>query len=174
MSVAKFEKWQNLDGVTRNAVLQVVTKEATTPTTTTSTSFVDATDVFLAITPTSATSKILYQFSIPFTTSRASVFAYCAFQILRDSEVILKPYYDTSGPARWSSGYNVTGSGSTIVYFWDTVNYQSLDSPNTTNEIIYKLQFCTYVNTNSGTTTINYAGTTNTPPSVITLMEIAQ
>lgn len=169
----KFNKWQSVDGVTRNAVLQVVTKEVTTTTSTTSETFVDATDMFLAITPTSATSKIFCFFNIAVASSRASSVAYTALRLLRDSTVVFSPY-TTNATGSYSVGASATGSTSVFVPLITPLIF--LDSPNTVSEITYKLQVACYENLNTGTSIINQtaSGSTNTIGSTITLMEIAQ
>jgi len=168
MSTLKFNKWQSIDGVTRNAVLQVVSKEVTTQTSTTSTSFVDATDMFLAITPTSATSKILVMFNVKNYGVRASSAHLWALQILRDSTIVYYPGTN-NGNGNLDAAYSFSGV-TNIGYISRTDLLSFVDSPSTTNEITYKLQFCNYVSTNSSTVSINQSTRTST----ITLMEIAQ
>lgn len=173
MSIAKFTKWQSLDGVTRNAVLQVVSKEVTTTTQTTSETFVDATDMFLAITPTSATSKIMCLFDIHLSQVRASNLAYTAVRVNRNGTTVFFPYTTNA-----TGSYSVGGSavGATNVFFPMKVPLIFLDSPNTTNEVTYQLQLAVYENANSGSSSINAtaAGSSTSLTSTITLMEIAQ
>jgi len=171
MSTMKFNKWQSVDGVTRNAVLQVVTKEVTTTFTTTSETFVDVTDQFLAITPTSATSKILVTFTPAASLSRASVNQYIAYQILRDSTTVFAPWVN-NGVGNFAIG--LASGGATSVAFRTFTTLQFLDSPATTNQITYKLQVSLFENANTGTMTINETSTTGEQKSIITLMEIAQ
>lgn len=168
MSTLKFNKWQSIDGVTRNAILQVVSKEVTTETTSTSASFADATDMFLAITPTSATSKILVMFNVKSQGVRASSAHLWAMQILRDSTVAFAPFIN-NGTGNLDFAYSLTGV-TNISYIAQTDLLSFVDSPATTNEITYKLQFCNYVTTNTSSVLINNGG----KKSVITLMEIAQ
>jgi len=167
MSTLKFNKWQSVDGVTRNAVLQVVSKEVTTNFTSTSVTFVDATDMFLAITPTSSTSKIMVMFYTCAYVSRTSTGNYMAFQILRDSTVVFRPGWN-NGTGNLVFGFNA--GAATSMNIRDIVPLCFLDSPSTTNEIVYKLQTSIYVNSNSGSMEINNGGSKST----ITLMEIAQ
>lgn len=168
MSTMKFNKWQSVDGVTRNAVLQVVSKNVTTETTSTSASFVDATDMFLAITPTSATSKILVSFNVKVAGNRVSSAHFWALQILRDSTVAYAPFVN-NGTGNIDTGLSLTGV-TNVASLRLTNQLSFLDSPATTNQITYKLQFCNYVSTSTPSTVINSSNTTST----ITLMEIAQ
>jgi hypothetical protein len=172
VSTLKFNRWQSIDGITRNAVLQVVSKEVTTTTTTTSESFVDATDMFLAITPTSATSKILVTFNFHIFAIRTSTAALSAYRLLRGTDVIFDPTMN-NGVGNYVVGIGVGGSTSTNWRGSQTI--QLLDAPPITNEITYKMQVCVYDNANSGSLSINEAGATSgSAISVITLMEIAQ
>ena len=167
MSTLKFNRWQSIDGVTRNSVLQVVSTEVTTEFTSTSTTFVDATDMNLAIAPTSATSKILVTFNPSIYFARTSTSNYLAVQILRDSSVVFNPSVNNG---TGNILYGFSSGGATAVNMRDIITLSFLDSPATTNEITYKMQACVYVNTNSGTMSVNLGNTAST----ITLMEIAQ
>jgi hypothetical protein len=159
---------KSIAGVNRNSVLQVVSKEVTTDTTSTSVSFADATDMFLAITPTSSTSKILVMFNVKSTGIRASSAHLWAFQILRDSTIVYFPGTN-NGTGNLDAAYSLTGV-TNISYISRTDLLSFVDSPSTTNEITYKLQFCNYVSTSTSSVIINQSGRTST----ITLMEIAQ
>ena len=171
MSTMKFNKWQSVDGVTRNAVLQVVSSEISTTFSTTSTSFVDVTGMSLAITPTSATSKILCLFDIHMASSRASSVAYTAIRLKRDSTVIFSPF-TTNATGSYSVGVSATGS--TSIFVPSRVPITFLDTPSTTNQITYQLQTRVYDSTSSGTSLFNSAATSDSLTSTITLMEIAQ
>jgi hypothetical protein len=158
---------KSIAGVNRNSVLQVVNKEVTTNFTSTSVTFVDATDMFLAITPTSSTSKIMVMFNTSALVSRTSTGNYMDFQILRDSTVVFRPGYN-NGTGNLLFGFNA--GAATSMNIRGIVPLCFLDSPSTTNEIVYKLQTSIYVNSNSGSIEINNGGSKST----ITLMEIAQ
>jgi len=128
MSTLKFNKWQSIDGVTRNAVLQVVYQEnfgySNTFFTTTSATFADATNMSATITPTSATSKIMIE-SVGgglMTGSASSA----GFRLLANDVVV----WTTD---RW--GYTNTGS-------WTPVNWGSktIHSPATASPVTYKFQ----------------------------------
>jgi hypothetical protein len=166
MSSLKFEKWQNLDGVTRNAVLQIETKEVRNSTSNAGTSYVDATQMFLAITPTSATSKILVSFNVGYRVGASVNNTYMAMRLLRDSTAIYEPYVN-NGTGHYAFGIAVGGATSNILRASTTL--ETLDSPSTTNEVVYKLQFRLYL---TGTSAICYINEGCT--SSITLMEIAQ
>ena len=168
MSTLRFNKWKSVDGVTRNTVLQVVSKNVTTDTTSTSAAFVDATDMFLAITPTSETSKILVSFTVKVAGNRVSSAHFWALQILRNSSVAYAPFVN-NGTGNIDTGLSLTGV-TNVGSLRLTEKLSFLDSPATTSQITYKLQFCNYVNTSTPSVVINSAGTTST----ITLMEIAQ
>jgi Na+/phosphate symporter len=167
----KFNKWQSVDGVTRNAVLQVVSSEISTNFTSTSTSFVDVTDMSLAITPTSATSKILVSFNVSWYTTRSSTTGLIAFQILRDSTVVFAPWVN-NGTGNFALGASITGA--TVVTLRNINKYEFLDNPNTTNQITYKLQGSLFSSLNSASFAVNETSTSGLNKSVITLMEIAQ
>lgn len=158
-----------MDGVTRNSVLQAVSKTVTTNTTTTSETFVDATDMFLAITPTSATSKILVMFNVAAYTVRNATIARLGLNIQRNNANIADyaPYFDAGAGI---SSVSVSAAGTTQVVFFNYTPLQFLDSPATTNQITYKLQTAVYDNANTGSVQINI----NNLPSTITLLEIAQ
>jgi len=176
MSIAKFNKWQSVDGVTRNAVLQVVSKVASTAQTTSSTSFIDLTDMSLAITPTSATSKILVMGILHGIAqddpNAATVLTLAAYRLLRDSNEIFSPYGTSTG--NYSFGNYITNQNTAVVmnsYHMFPITY--LDSPSTTSEITYKFQGCVFDSSN--TLYFNPAGSVSGNfASTITLMEIAQ
>lgn len=141
------------------SVIQTVYGTSTTSTSTTSSSFVDATDCFLSITPTSATSKILLNFSI-----YASVDAYDILglqnimQILRNSTPI--------------GTTQLTCFGAVVA---NNVPFILLDSPATTSAVTYKLQFRRYVNygSTSNQVAINLpSGDQGTSTSYFCLQEI--
>lgn len=163
---------QSVAGVNRNSVLQVVSKEVTTQTQTSSTSFVDATDVFLAITPTSATSKILVTFNVPMFPYRSNTASLAAARLLRGTDVVFNPSL-TNTTGTYFVGLGISGATTTNWRGYQT--FQFLDNPATTNEITYKMQVCVYTASDGGTVVVNETGTSSgNAISVITLMEIAQ
>jgi hypothetical protein len=166
MSTLKFNKWQSIDGVTRNAVLQVVSTKVTTLFSTTSQTFVDATDMSLAITPTSSTSKILVGMHVFVSNSRTGSQTMSAFRLLRGETEIYKPY-GISGSNFFSFG-SITSSNTTSLNQYGVFVINFLDTPSSFSEITYKLQIANYLS--STTTSIN----SSPGESTITLMEIAQ
>ena len=136
------------------SVLQVVTKQITTETSTSSASFVDLTDFSQAITPTSATSKILVFFSVQsfiFNINNNS-----PVRLLRDSTTLQDYDY-----------WNYSGAGTTMA----VGSYSYLDSPATTSSITYKLQGRSLVGGQS--VSFIYDDENGDAKGSITLMEIA-
>ena len=128
---------------TTGSILQVVSAARTSDFTTSSTSFVDMTDVTLSITPSSTSSKIMLFGLIPAVTTVVSAETYV--QIVRDSTALFVPAIH---------GDSVTGYfGSQVVTF--------LDSPSTVSATTYKIQVRTT------TSTISFKG------GSITAMEVA-
>ena len=145
-------------------VLQVVGTQTSTVFSTSSTSFVDATGFSLSITPSSASNKILISLHFMYGLS-ASVASAC--QLLRNTDVV------TLGATTNNLGNVYLAHGSTSQGFGNFgINY--LDTPNSSSELIYKLQVLrgsgsgslSINNRNSGTGTENRIGS-------LTLMEIA-
>ena len=113
-------------------VLQVVSTAKTDTFTTTSTSFVDVTGLSVAITPSSATSKIFI--SVMLTGQGASGTASLQGRLMRDSTAIA--IGDAAGSrARVSVGNLDAGSSSQ-----DVTSIMFLDSPATTASTTYKIQ----------------------------------
>jgi hypothetical protein len=110
---------------------QVVTGTASLNQTTTSTTFVDVTGMSATITPTSANSRILVNFSFQGGASGAAngVVTQAVFQLVRTSTGIytVSPYI-----------YSPTLSNELLVN--NAINMQFVDSPATTSPITYKLQ----------------------------------
>jgi hypothetical protein len=168
VSTLKFNKWQSVDGVTRNAVLQVVSETISTQASTTSASFVDS-PITASITPTSATSKILISATVFCRIFKASsTFAFGALAIYRGSTVLYNPNYtDATGPrgAVWQKS---STTQSNDFFSWPL---QFVDSPNTTSEVTYMIKYAAPLS--EMTINITTAGYPETQ-STITLMEIAQ
>jgi hypothetical protein len=149
------------------SVLQVVSNTKTDGFSTTSDSMVDATGLFVTITPTSATSKILISVNLSMTPGSSGVVMF--YQIVRNSTAI---GIGTTGGAN----FNVTGamyssdasSNQNFIY----PNSQFLDSPATTSATTYKIQVC---NNTSGTSVFlnKRSDTYISAISTITAMEIA-
>ena len=113
-------------------VLQYVSATASTEQSTTSTSLVDNTGMTVNITPSSASNKVLILYTDNGSTNRSSDTSTgnITFSLLRDTTQLTETdagYYDGSGNA------------SRTWYGPLALNY--VDSPNTTSQVTYKIQF---------------------------------
>jgi hypothetical protein len=137
-------------------IAQVVSAVITTNTSSTSTSYVDATNFNLSITPTSATSKVLVIIAAAmggsYTGDNSGQFS---IQLVRDSTSI----YDLGRNNWWEE------NTSTSKVFRTTVPMTYLDSPATTSSTTYKLQI---KNSFGG----NVEANPTSARSTITLMEV--
>jgi hypothetical protein len=138
------------------SVLQVVSASTTTRTSTTSTSFVDCTNVTASITPTSSTSKILVLVTATGLLRPSNSGESVSLRLVRGSTTIFQQI-------------NLMYSASTNLDFVCSSNMVYLDSPATTSSTTYKLQFRSRLGT--GTVYINQDNADDV--SSITLMEIA-
>tara|TARA_B100001989_G_scaffold119357_2_gene84124 strand:+ start:6591 stop:7172 length:582 start_codon:yes stop_codon:yes gene_type:complete len=141
-------------------ILQVVSANKTTVQSTSSTSYVDVTDMTASITPSSSSSKVLVMMTLTIQKSDYTFFA----RLLRNSTEIGTPSGNNSGISVYNSNDQNQNEGRAVIF---------LDSPNTTNATTYKLQM-----RSDGSSTIYFnahsSGTTNDyiTPSSITLMEV--
>jgi hypothetical protein len=121
--------------------------------TTTSTSFVDVTGVTVAITPAATSSKVLIMATLPYDTPGTTYWG--AFTILRDSTNL---GHATYGLGRLN---HQTAGGFGVVS-----TYHYLDSPSSTSELTYKVQFRTQ--------SASYAFTSSyeDAKAIITVMEV--
>ena len=133
-------------------IAQVQYVKTQTTTTTNSTSFVDATNMTLNITPTAATSKILCIVNANKCLANASDSSAISFQIVRDSTAV----YTSINYLYQTNDDLVNG----------TTTLQVVDEPDTTSATTYKLQIR---NRESNNVVLNNGGDTD---SSITLMEI--
>lgn len=139
------------------SVLQVVSTTKTNAFTTTSTSFTDVTGLSVAITPSSASSKILVtaavQHSISVTNNNVWV------QLVRDSTAI----------GNGTDGFGGSRADTTSLIWCSTISY--LDSPATTSSTTYKIQ----LKAGAGTAAVNTRASDSAflVSSHITVMEIA-
>jgi len=167
-ATAQFNTWQNTAGVARNTVLQVVQTVKTDTFTTTSTTYTDITGMSVTIAPYFATSKILVELSLCFT-STINTQAYV--RLMRDSTAIC--IGDTNGSrVRFTMNQFFNQENevptSSILFF---------DSPATSSALVYKVQAQTQ---GAGTVFVNRSSTwsndstSGTGISIITVMEIAQ
>lgn len=152
-------------------VLQVVSTAKTDTFTSTSTSFTDITGLSVAITPSSASSKVLVFYSIVGASSATTGDSIASIRLMRDSTAI--GIADSAG-----SRQRATGSISTRETNATTINFTSagqfLDSPATTSALTYKVQGITgagtfYINRTQGDADATSSYRTI---STITVMEI--
>jgi len=142
-------------------ILQVISSNKITVQSTSSTSYVDVTDMTATITPSASTSKVLILLTMVIQKSNYTFFA----RLLRGSTEIGTPSGSNSGLSVYNSGDSGQNEGRTHVY---------LDSPNTTNATTYKLQIKSdgsstiYFNAHSSGTTNDYIS-----QSSFTVIEVA-
>ena len=146
-------------------------------TTTVGDGYAEMTDFRTAITPTSTTSKVLV---------RGSLFVGPQYyqargRILRDSTPIgLGDVRGNRPQSTWNTiSYDAGASSSYTIYHLESVDFEFLDSPATTNEIIYSLDMGGYstsisIHLNRDHNDTNGTAYNATPISTLTLMEIAQ
>jgi hypothetical protein len=147
-------KWASVTTTPR--IGQVVSSTVATSTTTTSSTYIDAVDMSISITPTLSTSKVLvsFTFGAMYTGVQTDIIGN-NFQLVRGSTSIF---------AGSLLSYRTTLSSGTS-YMYDTVTISYIDSPATTSATTYKLQFKT---NNSGET-----ARINTPnPASLILQEV--
>jgi len=142
------------------AILQVVSANKTTVQSTSSTSYVDVTDMTATITPSSSSNKVLIMMTMTIQKTSYTFFA----RLLRDSTEIGSSSSTNNGISIFHSNDSNQNEGRSVIY---------LDSPNTTSATTYKLQMRSdgsstiYFNAHSATTTTDFI-----TPSSITLMEV--
>ena len=133
-------------------IAQVQYVKTQTATTTNSTSFVDATNMTLNITPTATTSKIYCVINANKCLANAADLSAISFQIVRDSTAV----YTSINYLYQTNDDTVNGS----------TTFSVVDEPDTTSATTYKLQIR---NRESNNVVLNNGGDTD---SSITLMEI--
>ena len=143
------------------SVIQVVSVATDTATTTSSTSYVDMTNMTASITPSSTSSKILVMVSLQAAVQQTSADrARSGFKVLRN----LTPVFLT---ATYGFGMIQVGGTTGETFMASHPQITVLDSPSSISEQTYKVQAAIY----EGNMYFNYASDTNA--STITLMEIA-
>ena len=144
--------------VQTGGVLQVKNAGKATAFTTTSSSYVDVTDLSISITPTLSTNKVLVLMTVQAANTGGDGFV----QLIRDSTPI---GVSTVGTTKNGSGVLTATS-----YNIDTIALAYLDSPSTTSSTTYKVQAAV----NGGTTYINRRpnDTAFGAYSTITVMEV--
>jgi hypothetical protein len=144
-------------------VLQVVSGSHSTEVSISTETYTDS-GLSLAITPTSATSKVLVLISQPAVTGRDTVQCGAAIRLLRGSTAVYSP----TG-ANFHEGFQLQGSGNTSYgYLGVLYSISYLDSPATTSSTTYKTQG--RVQTAGNNAVLNFQD--NSAPSSIILLEI--
>jgi hypothetical protein len=135
-------------------IAQVIFASTATETSTTSTSYVDATNLTASITPSATTSRILVMSTVGLSANGAA-FSNAAVQLVRGSTSIA------------DFGSNKVYAGGSFTQNFDVAGLNWVDSPSTTSSTTYKIQF----KTQSGLTAwVNRSGENNI--SSIILMEV--
>jgi hypothetical protein len=139
--------------------------------------FAEMTDFRTAITPASTTSKILVRGSL----FVGQQYYQAKGRILRDSTPIALGDARSNRPqSTWTTiSYDSGASGAYTIYRIESVDFEFLDSPATTSEIIYSLDMGGYstsisVHLNRDHNDSDGTSYNSTPISTLTLMEIAQ
>jgi hypothetical protein len=150
------------------SVLQVVSNTKIDTFSTTSSSYVDVTGLFVTITPTSATSKILITGLVNFGASADVGF----FRLVRNSTAICVGTAAGSRVAATAQQRNYTDSADA-----DAAALNFLDSPNTTSSVTYKIQGASssggYTTRFNSSADDNDTANRGRTASTITVMEIA-
>ena len=137
-------------------IIQIVQSSTTTPTATTSGSFVTTT-LTGSITPSSATSKILVQVNVGWILSTQSTAAgYATFALYRGASSIVSPWF--GGPYLPGSNQSIYGSPSGSY----------IDSPGSASAVTYTLFF------NTTSPSVPQTVQASSTPSFMTLYEIKQ
>ena len=153
-------------------ILQVIQTVKKNRQTINSTTLVDITGMSVSITPSSASNKVLVNYSLVVFSNAV----YYALRLLRDSDSTI--FIGDENPSATSQNRASFGSYDSSYVIADTIAQSFLDSPNTTSAITYKLQpYSPYssaytIGINSGVVLDNYSYMNNCV-STITAMEIA-
>jgi hypothetical protein len=120
-----------------------------------------------SITPTSTSSKILLLVSVQYQAQQTAEYAGHGTRVKRDSTVIKTPIQGAAGPYEvW-----LRATGSTDVNYYNSLNYQILDTPSTTSSITYSVEGASY--SSDGTVNYQSLGNAQNQVSTITLIEVA-
>ena len=153
-------------------ILQVIQAVKKNRQTINSTTLVDITGMSVSITPSSASNKVLVNYSLVVFSNAV----YYALRLLRDSDSTI--FVGDENPSATSQNRASFGSYDSSYVIADTIAQSFLDSPNTTSAITYKLQaYSPYssaytIGINSGVVLDNYSYMNNCV-STITAMEVA-
>jgi hypothetical protein len=132
-------------GASGGGIIQVVQTTKTDPTTSNSASYADLTGLSATITPTRSDSKILFQYTIPFSHRNS----YVHFRLVRGSTAIFVADASSNRSRTTYGTWSNNGDGDYITKLFSGLY---LDSPATTSAVTYKIQ--AFV-TNSSTVYIN-------------------
>jgi hypothetical protein len=160
-STMRFDKWENSLGQPVGTVLQVTSVMKTSLFSTTSTSFVDVTDLSASITPKFSSSKILVNVSVSTAHSGPDT-NYVAARLVRAGTPI------ATNANGWFIRNNSAQVRSDVMPF----SFEFFDSPSTIALVTYGIQF----RVSAGTGYLNRSHNISSESGVssITLMEIAQ
>ena len=153
-------------------ILQVIQAVKKNRQTINSTTLVDITGMSVSITPSSASNKVLVNYSLVVFSNAV----YYALRLLRDSDSTI--FIGDENPSATSQNRASFGSYDSSYVIADTIAQSFLDSPNTTSATTYKLQaYSPYssaytIGINSGVALDNYTYMNNCVPT-ITAMEVA-
>lgn len=153
-------------------ILQVIQAVKKNRQTINSTTLVDITGMSVSITPSSASNKVLVNYSLVVFSNAV----YYALRLLRDSDSTI--FIGDENPSATSQNRASFGSYDSSYVIADTIAQSFLDSPNTTSATTYKLQaYSPYssaytIGINSGVALDNYTYMNNCV-STITVMEVA-
>jgi len=153
-------------------ILQVIQTVKKNRQTINSTTLVDITGMSVSITPSSASNKVLVNYSLVVFSNAV----YYALRLLRDSDSTI--FIGDENPSATSQNRASFGSYDSSYVIADTIAQSFLDSPNTTSATTYKLQaYSPYssaytIGINSGVALDNYTYMNNCV-STITAMEVA-
>ena len=153
-------------------ILQVIQTVKKNRQTINSTTLVDITGMSVSITPSSASNKVLVNYSLVVFSNAV----YYAMRLVRDSDSTI--FIGDENPSATSQNRASFGSYDSSYVIADTIAQSFLDSPNTTSAITYKLQaYSPYssaytIGINSGVVLDNYSYMNNCV-STITAMEVA-
>ena len=185
-SELRVDKIVPVDGVPTGGgggIIQVVSSNKTDYQTTQSGSYVDITGLSCTITPKFATSKIFVQYSIQFTGSNNNYSdARCVFNNNGGSFQTAGPFSDSltanNGDQLGGVQCSLDAEDTYGIYKLKERGCQFLHSPNSTNQLIYKIQFRITYQVGSYRTYINRCVDINNAPrttgiSNLTVMEVS-
>ena len=132
-------------GASGGGIIQVVQTTKTDTFTSTASSFADVTGLSATITPTRSDSKILFQYTVPFSHRQS----YVHFRLVRGSTAI---FIADAASNRSRTTYGTWSNNDDGDYITKLFSGLFLDSPATTSAVTYKIQ--AFV-TNSSTVYIN-------------------